>query len=86
MDFELKPIKQLPKTMRERGKSDYDTILKQFATGDSKFAEVIPKKDIKPMSIVTALRLRIKGNEEFKNVTVRTRKIDKEVKVYLQKK
>jgi len=38
------------------------------------------------MSIVTALRLRIKGNEEFKNISVRTRKIDNEVKVYLQKK
>jgi hypothetical protein len=85
VSIELKLIKSLPKSKRGRV-VDYDNTLKQFLAGADKFAEIV-KKDVKPSSLLSALKTRINENKEFKTrILVHSRKIDNEVKVFLEKK
>lgn len=85
MSIELKPIKQLPKA--KRGKTtEYENVLKQFMQGDDKFCEV-SKKGVKGISLASALKQKIASNKDLKGkIVVHSRKLDGEVKVFLEKK
>jgi len=79
MSIELRPVKELPKLKRELG-SEYDKILGEFIESGEKYAEVIPKKEIKLESLASSLRNRI--SKRFKGkIKVRTR----EGKLYLER-